>query len=941
MIYDEYANYTRVHKERYGPCTLVLMEVGSFWELYDCDEHLGADMARIGQLLNIQVSRKNKNIPEVSRTNPQMAGFPSHALNRFLPLLIDAGYTVVLVGQITSPPNPKRGVIQVISKGTYVDPDALTSNAPVLVSIYVAQSNHYAIASMDVSTGRCVLYEATSTRSNSISASVAAAQESLYRFIHAQRPVEALIFGGSPAERGPLVSLIKSTGALLCHDCGDVGTEFENISYQNQLLKKVFPHVGLLSPLEAVDLERNPFLATAYAALLQFAYEHDETIVQRIAKPEQEADDSQLVLCYNAAEQLDLVGLDRLLNACQTAMGRRAFRHQLFHPIVDVSVLQNRYDAIHSMMENDQYVMVRSELARVYDLERLFRRVNMHSIMPYQVYQIRQSLDSVWNAFSAVKNQSNEAAQLARMIIAFIDKRLVFTPGNSTLRSLDEVIASGVSLFKPGVDTFLDKLQASCEEYTQVFQRMLACIQERVPGACVKLESNERDGYHFLLTQKRLRDLRDQLKNVTEPTSGLCFGDLLNEVVVVGTTVKLAHTAWLSTMNSKLTQTRSALRDCMQEAYDQCIVEFADAFDNTTISAFIQAVCDLDIAACMAKQSVEYGYVRPTLISEGNGSVKVQAIRHPIIERVQDHIPYVTNDVELRKDAGMLLFGLNAAGKSSLMKALGLNVIMAQAGFFVAADSMWLRPYSRLFTRIAHHDDIYRGQSTFMVEMSELRTILSHANENSIVLGDELCSGTEAVSASAIVAAGIVTLCRRGVSFVFATHLHDLTEIESVKEQLNSTRLRLFHLHVEYDAHSDKLIYDRKLKPGEGHRLYGLEVCKSLGMDSEFMRLADMIRRNQTGVPENLLQAKRSRYNSKLFVDACCAVCGQGNAKSTIEVHHITEQHMFEKKQGKQKNRLSNMVCLCRHCHDNIHSGHITIKGYVQTSKGVELTGGA
>jgi DNA mismatch repair protein MutS len=269
------------------------------------------------------------------------------------------------------------------------------------------------------------------------------------------------------------------------------------------------------------------------------------------------------------------------------------------------------------------------------------------------------------------------------------------------------------------------------------------------------------------------------------------------------------------------------------------------------------------------------------------------------------------------------------------MKSIGLATIMASAGMFVPATSFEFYPFEYIFTRIPCGDNIMKGQSTFTNEIAELRNIIKRADGRSLVIGDELCSGTESVSAMSIVAAGIIELTKRDTCFIFASHLHDIVNIAKVKA-LVPNDLRVCHLSVEYDEATKKLIYDRQLKEGQGRTLYGLEVCKALDLPDDFMSCANEIRQELLDIEKGLLSGKKSRYNSLLYKDGC-KICG---AKSDIEVHHIQEQFKADAKgyvNGIHKNTLFNLVCVCGSCHDKIHNGKLSIAGYVRTTNGTEL----
>jgi DNA mismatch repair protein MutS len=257
---------------------------------------------------------------------------------------------------------------------------------------------------------------------------------------------------------------------------------------------------------------------------------------------------------------------------------------------------------------------------------------------------------------------------------------------------------------------------------------------------------------------------------------------------------------------------------------------------------------------------------------------------------------------------------------------------MAQCGLPVAATEMHLAPYTALFTRILGNDNLWAGMSSFVVEMTEFRSILRSAGPRTLVLGDELCAGTETASAIAIVSAGIQTLVAKQTQFVFATHLHELTEMSEVAELQT---VRPYHLTVVSDPRAGgKLVYDRKLKEGPGSPMYGLEVCRGLDMDADFLRRAVDIRKRLEGA--NAI-GKVSRYNAAVSVQVC-NICG---SKHGLETHHIKPQASADSRgyvaQGLHKNDVGNLVVLCESCHDRHHSGELTIRGWIQTSGGRQL----
>ena len=285
----------------------------------------------------------------------------------------------------------------------------------------------------------------------------------------------------------------------------------------------------------------------------------------------------------------------------------------------------------------------------------------------------------------------------------------------------------------------------------------------------------------------------------------------------------------------------------------------------------------------------------------------------------------------------MLLYGTNAVGKTSFIRAIGISIIMAQSGLFVPCMEFIYKPYNYIFTRILGNDNLFKGLSTFAVEMSELRTILRLADKNSLILGDELCSGTENTSAVSIFVAGIQKLHAVDCSFIFATHLHEIINYEEITT-LKSVVLK--HMEVFYDKERGTLIYDRKLKDGPGNSMYGLEVCKSLSLPHDFLEAAYNIRNKYNPETSSMLSLKTSHFNSKKIV-SLCENCGKNMG---TEVHHLQHQKdanddgIIYNSDGNvfHKNDLANLITLCEECHNDFHKKKEKHKK-VKTTKGYKL----
>jgi DNA mismatch repair ATPase MutS len=403
---------------------------------------------------------------------------------------------------------------------------------------------------------------------------------------------------------------------------------------------------------------------------------------------------------------------------------------------------------------------------------------------------------------------------------------------------------------------------------------------------------------------------------------------------------RLEHPS-LDHFQQQLDTKRAHLKRCLALELPAVCIRFAEI--SHSWKQLEDWIVSIDLSLTMAKTATNHGWVRPTIEScepTDVSRVQIQNLRHPLIESQKRQSKYVTHDISLgsswcsdsnESGSGWLLYGMNASGKSSLMKAIGLAVLLAQVGSYVPATAMTLRPYKRLATRILNQDNLWAGLSSFAVEMSELREILAVADHQTLVLGDELCAGTESVSGTAIVAAGIQHLHKSRAQFVLATHLHDLMKL---KEVTSLPTLRVYHLHVEYDIVKDRLVYHRTLREGPGSTLYGLEVAKALHLPNDMIESAFRLRRQLLG--ETAIEdGKRSAWSSDHFLRSCSG-CGS-KVVNTLEAHHLEQRKDAEQgrnKDGQALNHIRNLATLCQGCHDKHHAEQIHVGPVEDTSDG-------
>jgi len=364
--------------------------------------------------------------------------------------------------------------------------------------------------------------------------------------------------------------------------------------------------------------------------------------------------------------------------------------------------------------------------------------------------------------------------------------------------------------------------------------------------------------------------------------------------------------------------------------------KYQDIFKN-----IIELVTELDLITNNAFTSVKYHYTRPIINTKKSSSfINCKNLRHPIIERIIDY-EYVPHDVILDNDIyGNMIYGVNSCGKTSIMKAVGTSLIMAQCGLYVPADKFEYNIFDSLFTRISGNDNLFKGQSSFIIEMNELRSILKKSNEKTLIIGDEICRGTEYLSANAIVAATILKLVNVKAKFMFATHLHDLITINKIKE-LKS--IKFFYLSVE--KVKDELIFTRKMIEGTGEQIYGITIARYILDDPLFINEANELKNElleKNNIQTKLVSDKKTNYNNEMYMDEC-TICKN---KLKLETHHIHFQKDFIKtknglihmdKKHITKDSQANLVNLCEKCHNKIHSGELEIKSKIKTTNGTKV----
>lgn len=715
----------------------------------------------------------------------------------------------------------------------------------------------------------------------------------------------------------------------------------------------------MLSPLEDLDLEKSSYAVVGMIVLMDFLLEHNENLINNLSFPEKTISQSNLVLGNNAVYQLNVLesesytytagtkfrSLYDVVNNASTAMGKRHVKEVLLSPMIEVGRINDTYDNVQYMIDDDMYVEVEKILSTICDIEKYKRKMNLGILQPYELNDFVSSFESFIDLSVLVKKTKLLKIIPAKKDMSTLDKFCEECHRLFDFTKLKSNILSNIvsSFFNNGIHEDIDKLCESSDNDREFISNVATEFESILNKnkKCITVASTKTEGYYLKTTKKNGDDLLKKIKDKGEilvdkkkiKYDNISSLNLKNNVkIFINNDTKKKGSSSTSDEIAKLTH----------KYYIETLSKLFETYDNM-FAKVIKSITLLDYLKSCAKTAKKYGYVRPTIRNNNNNTSYVSAkeLRHPVVERLIDY-EYVPHDVGLGKDVkGMMIYGLNSSGKSVLMKAVGLSIIMAQCGMFVPAKDFEYYPYKSLYTRITGNDNIFRGLSSFALEMMELNAILKRTESDTLVIGDEVCRGTEHISGNAIVASTIVHLSKSNSSFIFTTHLHELASLTCIKELGN---VKTYHLSVDYDKKTGVLVYDRKLKEGSGEAIYGIIVASNIIKNKSFIDLTNKIKNELTNTYESLISGKTSKYNSDVYVYKC-ELCDKkdlnGDFKS-LETHHINFQKdckdgiVINKPQIK-KNDKANLVVLCQECHDKIHSKKINIDGYIMTSKGKKL----
>jgi len=940
-IIDTYLSLTNKYKQEYGTNTLLLMQVGSFFECYalvnNDSTYYGSDIQNFAEINDMVISRKNTShngIPVV------MAGFGVNQLEKYVKKLQEKDYTIVVYTQDTQTKNTTRSLSCIYSPGTYFSNDSNSiSNVTTCIWIHYSCSNKcinekvcIGLASIDIYTGYSNLFEYSVDYIKGPSVF-----DELETYLNINNPSECIIISNKNFEH--IYDFINCK-----HHSFDYSSDWvKNVSkqkYQQEIIKTFFNN----------DIFTDWNVSTqCYCFLIQFIYKHNPNLIKKLRIPIFENSNSKLTLANHSLKQLNIISDSRhsgkmsslvsLLNNCITTIGKRAFNYSLLNPTTNTEQLFKEYEITDYVLEKGNYIELRGFLQSIKDISKIYRKMILNKFTPKDFWSIHNTVNFTKILFEYLKEDTvlmeyisnNNIDAICEELLNYINESLILDncklfeelSMDKMCHKINELMfftkeySSDVHKRYSDYSNSLKKL----ESIKELFNNFLKTLEtkEAKDSEFIKIHETPKSEPTLIGTTRRLNILK---KNLPELETDLIDLSTIEIKSHNGSNSMIISPEILSLTKGIIKLKEKYFHTIVSEFYNYSI-KFISFFEEK-IEEIISFIIKCDTLQNKCYIADKYNYCKPELLTNCTSFIDFEELRHPLIEQLNTNELYISNSLNLNK-SGYLLYGTNAVGKTSFIKSIGISIIMAQSGLYVPATKFKYSIYTNLFTRILGNDNIFKGLSTFAVEMVELRNILKYSNKSSLILGDELCSGTESTSALSIFTAGVDYLSKLECSFIFATHFHEILNYSEIKELRN---VKCIHMSVIYNKKEDKLIYDRILKDGPGDNMYGLEVCKSLNLPESFLEIAHDIRMKYSK-SKPVLSMTKSRYNAKK-IKGFCEICKECPG---TEVHHLIYQKNAKKS---VKNHKANLINICETCHDSIHVDNIELKIY-KTTKGYEL----
>jgi DNA mismatch repair protein MutS len=782
---------------------ILFFRMGEFYEMFYEDAELAS--RTLGLTLT---SRNNGGASEVP-----LAGVPVKAAGEYLRRLVTQGYRVSICEQTEDPKIAKgivrREVVETITPGAAFADDLLSGSKNNFLCAVRRDGGRYGIAAIDITTGEFLLCTSSAQDAEAV----------LSRF----SPREVILETNTTLDALAPVTP-EGEGPLLTHR---EGWHFDAALSADKLQRRFE-----ISSVEVFGIGADDAIALGAAgALLSYLEELQPGGMPHLARPRIERTGNYMPLDEMTRRNLELVESLRggetagtligVLDRTLTPMGARLLRRRLLTPLTDISAIEQRLDGVESLADEMSRTKLRGELDGVRDIERLAGKAASGRISPRELGALRDSiarLPRVGEALSGADASAGKLQALALILESWENCGDLCDDLTSHLVERPPIAIGDEPTIRPGVDAQLDEWRALRDGGRDGIARIQAQERERTGITSLKIGFNKVFGYFI---------------EISNSNKHLVPSDYQRRQTLAG--AERYVTPALKEFEESVLSAAERI-----EARERELVEglrARTANQTARLQHASQAIAELDVLSTLAETAAREGYVRPTLTS--GYELKIKAGRHPVVERMMAREKFIPNDVELdEKGRIIILTGPNMAGKSTILRQIGLIVLMAQAGSFVPAVQAVIGVTDRLFTRVGASDNLVRGQSTFMVEMAETSAILHSATSRSLVLLDEIGRGTSTYDGISIAWAVTEHLHDQiGCKTVFATHYHELTQLEGLLVAVRN-------YNVQVREVDDRILFLHKLERGGADRSYGIEVGRLAGLPLPVLtRAKELLRR--------------------------------------------------------------------------------------------------
>jgi len=1058
-IIHEYINFYKKYREIYGENIVILLEVGSFYEIYS---HMSEpskdffDIYHIANLLNLTVSRKNnkgeKRNESISVSNHYMCGFPNYNVNKYINMLVNSNYIVVVINQRDSenPIDKKKEhyVSEIVSPSTYYNDDILSNGGSgcnnisnngsnELMTIYIQENKdrktgHISlfchIAMCDIYTGNIKLFEI-------INNNIEITFEELNRLFY-YKPKEVVMFGDiKNINIDKQLQVISSQNFLFLNRIGCYNKEILKLSYQNEIIKKVYGinKIKLLNPIDYIQLGNRPDFVVSVCYLFAFIYEHNEKLIYNLNLPViiedfTDVNRKHMILTNNSIKDLNIISdnpnelcINKLLNKCQTSIGKRFFNFMLKNPLISQEILEIYYHLTELFQKSEIINKNCNYLKKINDIEKLVRKMKQYKLNPFELFNIKNSIKHFYDLIIYIHMEYKDLDLIYKIINENIDDFNIFNQSMKFLEfynaTFNESALSKYSIhniteniFAENYNKEITNLQFKINKIEKYYndlcndlnkfmnEEMVAnknksktTIKKNTGHKEVKFEQyfkieinskldnlnrveiknqkefdkyNDIEYYYIYTTKTRFDKFKTLFKESDSKLKQKLIGEYNFQILKTEPVTNSANSTHIKLIFSQtnnlgllLNQYKQQIHELIYNEYNKIIFEIMDEYSRF-FDISIKFIGIIDYITNNAYNANKYNYIKPVINCEKRNEsepsyLKIKGLRHPIIEQINNNTEYIPNDIEIgtkNSYTSYLLYGVNTIGKSSLLKSVGISIVMASAGMFASASFFEFKPFHHIFSHINKSDDIWKNLSLFSSDMLSIKSFLNMMSNKSLILSDELMNSSETESSISILGATINKLVSNNVCHIFTTHFHELRKLSLIRQLHNDGKLRLCYLHVQYNGYNNEcnnFIFDRKLRDIDDEHLdlYGLEIAKGLNLPSDFLLDANKIRQEVLEINSDIICTKKSKYNSMIYIDKC-GICG---TNKNLEVHHILfQQNAVEKgfiksdvvesgNNGIHKNRAFNLIPICQKCHDDIHNGIKKITGFTQSINGLIL----